>query len=206
VLAIVLLLSVLAYSAGAAWARSGPASTPNPVAALRSYLAEHAQGTQWHFVSGTRAQVKAMEKMVRDAAPLPSFAPHRLIKLVSWHPAAGYPGMVTADLRIVFDPERVELANSSVEWIARFRAQHPVKVDAMTDAQRKAYLAELVSMIPRRDSWGFKVVSMKRTEANTYQVTYEPVHPISKPRGETTVEFDDNGAPLAKGALFAERS
>ena len=54
-LALLSLAFVALAIAGAAWARSEPASRPAPVAALRAYLAEHAKGTRWHFVRETFA-------------------------------------------------------------------------------------------------------------------------------------------------------
>jgi len=184
--------------------RSGASAVDN----LHQLLLQAAVNTPWHFRSKTRTQKAAMRKMIKDATPLAHFMPYRLIRLIQWNPAAGYPGIVTADLRVLYDPEAQTFVSSNVDWNAVYRAQHPIDVGALSPVERRSYIAELVSMVSGRDHRGFTPVEVSAVDATpptpgVYKVIYKPGRPPGGGQAEAVVEFDVNGAVLARGPLFA---
>ncbi|MDF1565980.1 MAG: hypothetical protein P1V51_23295 [Deltaproteobacteria bacterium] len=179
------------------------ATRPDPIARLQAHLVVHGKGTPWHFVSGTEQQKAAMRKMVAEAPALKYFPGYRLIRLIHWNPAAGYPGSVSADLRIVQHRVSGLCHAPTPEWIATFRKAQPLDVDAMSDAERAAYLSELVSLTTLRDHRGFAVKSLEKLGPRRYRLRHVSKHPMGPRVLEETLEFDPNGAVLPGGRLFS---
>lgn len=85
------------------------------------------------------------------------FAPWKRITLTKWSGAAGYPGLVTEDRRILYDPGKKEFALGSLEWVNQFRKSKPISVERLGPGDLKAYLREIVSVIPYLDAFGFSI-------------------------------------------------
>lgn len=106
--------------------------------------------------------------------PLRFFEPWVLVPVTYWDPAAGAPGRVLEDLRILWNPKTGRFRQSSLAWTEAFRKKHPLEVRAMSDEDIAYYLMELVHLVPRADRWGFRIESLsrRRPQGLDFEVAY----------------------------------
>jgi hypothetical protein len=164
------LLSGLPASSGKGSGKAGEV-----VEVLRGFLVRSLpENSTWQFKSGTRAQLEGLKKYLHNAVKLKYFGPWRLISLVRWSEKAGYPGYVTEDHRVLFNPETQEFVLSSLQWVNTHRKAHPVKISGLGPDEIGSYLAEVVSVIPRLDNFGFRIEKVEVEAPLTVKITYDP--------------------------------
>lgn len=142
-----------------------------------------------------RAQLERTDRL-SHATELVHFPPYRLVAVRYMDPAAGPPGVVLEDLRLLYYPALGQFAVASLAWVADYRRTRPIDVTKMSDEALTAYITELVSLVPRADRWGF-VVSGLRREGRTVQFEVSMPHHPSGARAQPSTEqwvFTPSGA------------
>jgi hypothetical protein len=185
------------------------AVSPDEVEAFRKYLVESLpKNSSWQYRSGTRAQRKELRRHLLNSVELKFFGSWRLIPLVNWSGRAGYPGLVTEDRRILFDPKAKKFVLGSLEWVNGYRKAHPIPVSGFDPDQFKSYLAEVVSVIPRLDCFGFSISKIEIEAPLRVRITYDPMAKRASGRRkgpkQEVIELNPDGS-IKKSKLLERR-
>ena len=102
-----LLFFGLFYFAILSYGQNTNAILHEQVSTFREFLIDSLpKETPWFYESNSAQQKEEMKRIIKKAVPLKFFEPYYLIKLIHWNPAAGYPGSVMHDYRILYNPKR----------------------------------------------------------------------------------------------------
>ena len=166
------------------------------------------KGTPWFYKSNNAKQQKQMKRILKNAVPLKFFKPYCLIKLIHWNPAAGFPGSVMHDYRVLYNPKENKFELSSLNWINNYRQRSSLEIDKLSPQDIQSYIEELVSLIPRLDCFGFNVVKIIIEKPLHVKVFYDNMHnrrskPIEVPKTDIII-FNVNGVIIKSGLLELE--
>ena len=147
------------------------------VSTFREFLLNNLpKGTPWFYKSNTAQQKKEMKQIIKKAVPLKFFKPYYLIKLVYWNPAAGFPGAVMHDYRVLYDPKKNKFELSSLQWIKNYRHRSRLEIDKLSLPEIQSYIEEFVSLIPRLDNYGFNVIKIVAEKPLHIKVIYDNIN------------------------------
>ncbi len=142
-----------------------------------------------------RSQLERTDKL-EYAVELKHFAPFKLVKVRYMDPAAGPPGIVLDDLRVLYHPELGRFAVASLDWVRDHRTAHPLDVTKLDDEALIAYILELVALVPRADRWGFAISELRR-DGLTVHFRFEQPDDMNRVEGHKRAQtwtFTQSGA------------
>ena len=147
------------------------------VCAFQKFLLDSIpEGTPWFYKSNSAQQKEEMKRIIKKAVPLKFFEPFYLIKLIHWNPAAGFPGSVIHDYRVLFNPEKNKFELSSLQWIKNYRHRSRLEIDKLNLPEIQSYIEEFVSLIPRLDNYGFNVIKIVAEKPLHIKVIYDNIN------------------------------
>jgi len=175
---------------------------PERVSTFREFLLDSLpKGTPWFYKSNSAQQKEEMKRILNKAVPLKFYKPYCLIKLIYWNPAAGYPGSVMHDYRVLYNPKKNEFELSSLQWIKNYRHRSRLEIDKLSPSDIQSYIEEFVSLIPRLDNYGFDVIKIVAEKPLHIRVVYDNInHKRDKPIDEVMI-FDVDGVIIKSRLL-----
>ncbi|MFH1018547.1 MAG: hypothetical protein V1798_10275 [Pseudomonadota bacterium] len=140
------------------------------------------------------SDISWLTELLRRPQQLHYFAPYLLLKVRVFHPAAGEPGFLLADVPVVFVQTEKKFALATVEWIRRFRTAHPLPIATWPAEKVRDYYLELVKLRPAADFPGFQIRGMEKEGPLEYKVRF--VHPLEAKPLELVdrIRFEASGA------------
>ncbi len=211
--ACLLLLSVTLLGAGGTVSPSAPELRPPPTArekaALQAFLQKSlSPGSPLRAKDPlTRAQLRRDDRLARSR-PLEFFPPYRLIKVTYWNPAAGAPGQVMDDLRILWDRKRGRFKVGSRAFLSAHRKAHPLKVVDFEVARMKRYVEEIFLILPWVDRWGPRIKKLEVSRPVRVRLTLKEISRMDDftPDGrQDLIQFRPNGDVRSSRFLDQER-
>ena len=143
------------------------------LSAFHAFLLQRAsEHSPWYYKSANAAQRKSMQHLLSGSVPLEYFPPYRLIRLVHWSPSAGPPGVVTDDLRVVYDPDQRIFVEPSISWINGFRKGSPLDLSKFAPDAVSRYVLELAGMTRRLDVYGFTIARIVREGELAFSIDF----------------------------------
>jgi len=164
---------------------------------LRQFLLNNLpEGTPWYYKSNNEQQKIAMKRLIEKSVPLKYFKPYRLIKLIYWNPAAGFPGSVMHDYRVLFHPEKNQFIMSSIQLIKNHRQNSPLDISKLEISEIQNYIEEFVSLFTLLDNYGFNITKIAVEKSLHVSIVYEKTRSTHKKQINEIMIFDEKGVLL----------
>lgn len=169
---------------------------------LRQFLLKNLpEGTPWYYKSNNKQQKIAMRRLIEKSVPLKYFKPYRLIKLIYWNPAAGFPGSIIHDFRVLFHPEKNQFVMSTIQRIKNHRQNSPLDISKLDLSEIQNYIEEFVSLFTLLDNYGFNITKIAVEKPLHVSIVYEKTRSTHKKQINEIMIFDDEGVLLKSKLL-----
>jgi len=116
---------------------------------------------------------RAIDRALAQPIDLPDFKPWRVLAVRILDPAAGPPGRMLCDLRLIHDSTARQLNLANREWIAAFRRTRPWRVDGASDEALLTYLGQIDALLGQASTAVIpRLTGVQRAGGRGFTLTY----------------------------------